>query len=346
MDIRIVPFLSCPNCHSTPLEREVFEFRDEQTIENGVLICKHCRAWYPIEAGLLELLPDELAYPQDRQAFWAKYQPRLSALGLSPHELPPQALNEGSLQRKQQEHFDWYADNPDQSYSEYERMPFWQAADRIAFSGWKKEIKDGAWLLDVGCAQGRSTFWFMDHDIQIVAFDISKKLVRQAIDRYRSGSHQARATFFVTDATHFPFVDHTFDYALVYGVLHHLPDPPQACREIARLLKPGGVYFGEENNASLFRGIFDWIQRLSPIWHEEAGAEALITADKIREWFRETQVEIETSTSVFLPPHLVNLFSHKAAYRLVDSFDKIGGSMPILRNNGGILLVRGSKSRS
>jgi hypothetical protein len=42
-------------------------------------------------------------------------------------------------------------------------------------------------------------------------------------------------------------------------------------------LKSDGIYFGSENNASVFRNLFDILQKISPIWSEEAGPEALIS---------------------------------------------------------------------
>jgi ubiquinone/menaquinone biosynthesis C-methylase UbiE len=189
------------------------------------------------------------------------------------------------LQLKQQSHFDWYANNSKQSYWDYEHTSFWLAADQIAFQSWRNEIQERKWLLDVGCAQGRSTFKVMDLDIHILGLDISKKLVRQAIDRYRKGNYKAKASFIAADASSLPLIDESMDYILVYGVLHHLPYPDKMCNDITRVLKPGGIYFGSENNASSFRRIFDLLQKLKPIWSEEAGPEALISKNKLLEWF-------------------------------------------------------------
>jgi hypothetical protein len=41
------------------------------------------------------------------------------------------------LQKIQQKHFDWWADENNQSYFEYEGSSFWRAADLIAFEPWK-----------------------------------------------------------------------------------------------------------------------------------------------------------------------------------------------------------------
>jgi SAM-dependent methyltransferase len=222
-------------------------------------------------------------------------------------------------------------------------MPFWVAADAIAFSGWRRRIQPGRWLLDVGCGQGRSAFKLMDLDIRIVAFDVSKEMVRQAVKRYREGHFAARATFFVADASRFPIRNACLDYVLVYGVLHHVPDPRAACLEVARVLKAGGVYFGSENNETVFRAAFDVLQKAFPIWYEEAGPEALISARTMEEGFRGTGVGLNTRTSVFLPPHLINLLPRGLGLPVLRLTDRLCGAIPGLSGNGGLILVEGLK---
>jgi len=45
----------------------------------------------------------------------------------------------------------------------------------------------------------------------------------------------------VTDGARLPFADATFDAVLSEAVLEHVRDPQEYCREVARVLKPGGV---------------------------------------------------------------------------------------------------------
>ncbi len=338
----VLECLRCPNCASTRLAHAVFREESPTDIVDGVLWCQDCSHWYPIEERLLDLLVGSLIYDDDRSRFWGEYQDRLTALGLGPKSLSDPASKD--QQKQQQDHFDWYAENTKQSYVEYEQTSFWRAADLIAFEPWTRAVTPGSWLLDVGCAQGRSTFKFMDCDIQIVAFDVSKALIRQAIARYREGNHRARAVFFAADASRFPFRDETFDTVLLYGVLHHLEDPAAACREISRVLKPQGSYFGQENNRTVFRGVFDLLQKLRPQWHEEAGPEHIISSEQLRTWFRETPVEVGTRSSVFLPPHLCNLMSPSMSHRMLVVSDSLGRSIPYLRHQGGVLLIHGLKS--
>ena len=338
----VLECLRCPSCESAELAHAVFREESPTDIVDGVLWCQDCSHWYPIEERLLDFLVGPLAYGDDRSRFWGKYQDRLAALGLDARSASETTSKD--QQKQQQDHFDWYADNTDQSYVEYEQTSFWRAADLIAFEPWKRAVTPGSRLLDVGCAQGRSTFKFMDCDIQIVGFDVSKALIRQAIARYQEGNHRARAVFFAADASRFPFRDETFDTVLVYGVLHHLADPAAACREISRVLKPQGSYFGQENNRTVFRSVFDLLQRLRPQWHEEAGPEAIISSEQLRTWFRETPVEVGIKTSVFLSPHLCNLMPPSISHRMLVASDSLGGAIPYLREQGGVLLIHGSKS--
>ncbi|MFE6778682.1 class I SAM-dependent methyltransferase [Streptomyces sp. NPDC057702] len=49
------------------------------------------------------------------------------------------------------------------------------------------------------------------------------------------------ARFVAGTAERLPLVGGTFDIALLSRVVHHLPDRPAAARELARVLRPGGV---------------------------------------------------------------------------------------------------------
>jgi ubiquinone/menaquinone biosynthesis C-methylase UbiE/uncharacterized protein YbaR (Trm112 family) len=333
--------LRCPACGGA-LRAETLERDTNNVIKTGFAVCCLCSHWYPIEEYLLELLPDDLAYVEDRRAFWLSHRAELEACGLSWRELGAER-GKVEAQLKQQSHFDWYAANSQQTYSSYEQMPFWRAVDEKVFAQWRKEIKPGGWLLDVGCAQGRSALGFMSMPITILGFDISKALVRQAIASYRAGDNRAAATFFVGDGSMLPVVDGTFDYVLIYGVLHHLPDPGRTCREVARVLKSGGIYFGSENNQSIFRKVFETLMKVIPLWHEEAGAQPLIGDEKIRSWFDNSEVTLETSTRVFIPPHLVNLLGSHLGAALLNVTDRVGRSVPFLRDNGGLIMLRAVK---
>src|SRR4051794_5677156 len=121
MKLDLLSLLVCPQCGEHPLRCESFGGDEGGQIVNGVVWCSCCASWYPVEGELLELLPDALAYAADRARFWSVYQRQLRALNLQP-PAADEAGTEMRQQRHQQEHSDWYADNPQQTYSTYERL--------------------------------------------------------------------------------------------------------------------------------------------------------------------------------------------------------------------------------
>ncbi|MDQ6891196.1 MAG: methyltransferase domain-containing protein [Acidobacteriota bacterium] len=348
MNADVLSRLRCPACHSPRLDSIEFLREDDELIE-GVVWCLECRTWYPLEDGFLDFLTGPLAYPYEKKRFWKKWESELSALSLAAPDLNPATADstggkaESQAQALQQrEHFDWYASNEEQRYSEYEVTPFWRAADRIAFDPWKAELqaneREDRWLLDVGCAQGRSSFHFMDQNLNLVGIDVSRKCIQEAARRYREGNFRAKASFVVADGSALPFRESTVDYVLIYGVLHHLADPAETCREVARVMKPKGVYFGQENNATFFRAVFDLVQKTWPIWHEEAGPEAIISARRLGQWLKPGGFRLSTRTSVFVLPHVINLTSEKAGYVILKFLDRAMGMVPWISRNGGLII--------
>ena len=111
------------------------------------------------------------------------------------------------------------------------------------------------------------------------------------------------------------------------------------CQEVVRILKPGGIYFGSENNHTIFRSIFDFLQRIYPIWFEKAGPEALISAKRLKELFDGEKVTVSTKTAVFIPPHIINIIGDKAGYYLLAITDKIGQTIPLINQKGGLITI-------
>ena len=65
----------------------------------------------------------------------------------------------------------------------------------------------------------------------------------------------------VADAGGIPYPDQTFDLVFADNVLEHLPDPQAVFREIARVLKPGGVFLFKTPNKTHY---MPTIARLTP----------------------------------------------------------------------------------
>lgn len=127
----VIGMLCCPNCEDSRLSHEVFEQASPDDIIDGVVWCVGCRYWYPVEGRLLDFMIGALAYEDDRTRFWTEHETQLVSLGLEAGAAVRD--EEKDLQKIQQKHFDWWADENNQSYFEYEESSFWRAADLIAF---------------------------------------------------------------------------------------------------------------------------------------------------------------------------------------------------------------------
>jgi SAM-dependent methyltransferase len=276
----------------------------------------------------------------ERAAFRSRFKAVLDKIGLSGRadSASNSETADFDAQRKQRTYFDSFAENQSLSYHGYALQPFWRAVDEITFSRWSRRIRPGSHLLDLGCANGRSSFYWARRGVIVTGFDISKKLIRQAIETARAEGLGGGTTFFVGDGRHPPFKDESFDQVLTYGVLHHLPAPGSACREIQRVLVKGGTHFGSENNRSVYRGVFDALMKLMPLWHEEAGEEPLLSQRMLRAWTDELPVHIDTHTMVYLPPHLCNWLGDRVSRRLLRMTDGLGARIGPLREQGGLLV--------
>jgi ubiquinone/menaquinone biosynthesis C-methylase UbiE len=119
----------------------------------------------------------------------------------------------------------------------------------------------GKQVLEVGCGRGVGVEILLARGAASVAgFDLDPAMV--ALAQQRLAQYGARAHVFVADAARIAAPDASFDAVVDYGVIHHIPNWPQALREIARVLKPGGVFYFEDLlkrliSARPMRALFD-----------------------------------------------------------------------------------------
>jgi SAM-dependent methyltransferase len=110
--------------------------------------------------------------------------------------------------------------------------------------------RTSARLIEVGCGLGHLLAMF-DGRFETYGVDISEYAIRET----RRNAPNAKS--FVTDIEGLAlFSDNYFDAIIAKHVVEHLPDPPRALNQFARILKPGGVLiFGTPNTTSALRGL-------------------------------------------------------------------------------------------
>lgn len=335
--------LRCPECLVEPTRLELLSFREDVGhVQDGAVSCTGCGAWFPIDDGLLDLSTGPLRSREHLEPFHRRFEARLSEAGLAlPEAFPCDGARE---QRAQRDHFDRYATDERRDYARYQNTSFWRSVDRLTFRRWNWLLPADSTVLDVGCADGRSSLQLHGPGRVVLGFDISRRMVRRAIERAREVGVEASTTFFVADGDRLPFRAESFDHVCTYGVLHHLPRAETACREIQRILRPGGLHIGSENNDSIMRWVFDLLMRFRPLWSELAGEEPLISEAKLRRWLTGLGCVFRSYTTVYLPPHLLYPFSAKTVEQLIEFTDRLFGAFPSLRAHGGLIVFEIEKA--
>ncbi len=96
----------------------------------------------------------------------------------------------------------------------------------------------GKLLLDLGCGAGENSVYFAKKGARCVASDYSPGMVEVALQLAAANHVQIQGRTMNAIALDCP--DNTFDFVYASNLLHHLPDPQAAIREMYRVLKPGG----------------------------------------------------------------------------------------------------------
>lgn len=95
--------------------------------------------------------------------------------------------------------------------------------------------------LDFGCGSGNVTRHLVDHSgVMVVAADVADQFLQLIRQQYSNEQARPHA---LNGQDLREFKDAHFDFAAAYSVLHHVPNYLLAIRELARVLKPGGVLY-------------------------------------------------------------------------------------------------------
>ena len=104
-------------------------------------------------------------------------------------------------------------------------------------------LRRGMKVLEAGCGDG--TLWTDNRErlpqgVEIVLSDISEGMLRDA--RRAVGSSDGRFSYRVFDCHQIPYEEARFDLVIANHVLFYCEDIRQVCREVSRVLKPGGRF--------------------------------------------------------------------------------------------------------
>jgi len=117
-------------------------------------------------------------------------------------------------------------------------------------------LEAGARCLEIGCGRGAGARLIAEtfSPFRVFALDLDIHMIRKS-ETYLQPGERERISLLVGDALYLPFFDACLDAVFGFGFLHHVPDWRGALDEIARVLKPGGIYFLEELYPALYRNM-------------------------------------------------------------------------------------------
>src|SRR4051812_3045915 len=102
----------------------------------------------------------------------------------------------------------------------------------------------GSTILDFGAGTCWSTRCLVQLGQDVIAMDVSKKALDMGRELFRrlpiAGFH-APPSFMVFDGRAFDLPDGSVDYIMCLNAFHHVPNPEEVLREMARVLRPGGI---------------------------------------------------------------------------------------------------------
>lgn len=145
-----------------------------------------------------------------------------------------------------------YAD-PDR-YSELagfagEYRDLWWNRDFLELLARRWRLAERRELLDVGCGAGHwglTVLGLMPSDATLTGVDAEPNFLARASERAAARGRADRCRFEVGRAEALPFADASFDVVTCQTVLIHVADAGVVVKEMARVLRPGGIVIASE----------------------------------------------------------------------------------------------------
>jgi ubiquinone/menaquinone biosynthesis C-methylase UbiE len=99
-------------------------------------------------------------------------------------------------------------------------------------------LKDRNKIIEIGSGEGYGAAYLSDGPFDISCYDLSAEIAQHANKTYpRNNLHFAEF-----DGKRIPQDDNTFDAAISFQVIEHVPNVSAYLKEIHRVLKPGGIF--------------------------------------------------------------------------------------------------------
>jgi 2-polyprenyl-3-methyl-5-hydroxy-6-metoxy-1,4-benzoquinol methylase len=111
--------------------------------------------------------------------------------------------------------------------------------------------RQGAKVLEIGAGRGIVSWAFASEGCEVHAIEPDPSaLVGAGAIRSLCGATGQTITIVESVGERLDLAEGCFDYVVCRGVLHHVSDLPQVCREVYRVLRPGGRFLAIKEHAA------------------------------------------------------------------------------------------------
>lgn len=191
-------------------------------------------------------------------------------------------------------------------------------------------IKKGIKILEIGCGDGEFTKHLVNTEAQVVATDITPKLLA----RGRKNIHARNIIFLKEHAEHLSFKNSTFDIVCGVSILHHI-DTNKALEEAYRVLKSHGqIFFTEPNllNPNIWLGLhIPWLRSRMEFSHDETALIRWKVGEVLKSiGFKKVLVRNYDFLHPLTPTYLINL---------VDKIGEVLVRLPIIKEVSGSIII-------
>ena len=169
---------------------------------------------YPIENGVLNLLPKKLAVANSKSDV---------------HQNTGNTFDYIDHYKKDADYFDYF--------EEYKDGATWHENRRLHEAILSEIPKSISNILDVGCGNGWIAKAMQHRDVEVYSFDIAMKNVQTALNKYPFGKHYG----LVGDLFSLPIKPQCLDCIVCAEVIEHVHDPALLIQNLLRCLKPRGT---------------------------------------------------------------------------------------------------------
>ncbi len=207
---------------------------------------------------------------------WVRYGLATRFLRRGPQTVPLAGGAAADQDREQEARF---FDRFEAEHGEYDVLD--ESAYRRIISTMTRQLqpRSGMSCIDLGCGTGAFTKRLQPLQLALTGVDISPRSIERA-------QQQGGASYLVGDICDVPLPSDSYDFAVMSGVLHHVPAEGariRSLREARRLLKPGGRFFSYDPNG-LSPSMFLYRDPRSPLCSTEGKThnEILLLHDQLK----------------------------------------------------------------